>query len=143
MAGFGSVIDGDTFRRLSRARDFAAANFARPVSVEMLAREASLSPWHFHRLFTGAFGQTPHDFLSALRLERAKKLLASGNISVTDVCLETGFSSLGSFSSWFRAGAGMPPSLYRRELQRVFGSATPWRGVFVPTCFLSVFGAAE
>ena len=143
MSASGMLIDGAVFQRLCRARDFAAANFHRPVTVGMLANAASLSPWHFHRLFTDAFRQTPHAFLSALRLEQAKRLLASGNISVTDVYLETGFSSLGSFSSWFRAGAGLSPSRYRREIHRVFGTAAAWRFTFIPTCYLAAFRGPE
>lgn len=137
------MMDGTLYRRLCRARDFAASHYARAVTVDMMAREACLSPWHFHRLFAAAFGQTTHEFLSSLRLQRAKRLLAASDISVTEICLETGFVSLGSFSSWFRARAGLAPSTYRRELTRVFGVSVPWRHTFVPTCFLSVFGAAK
>ncbi len=137
------LIDGRTYKRLCRARDFAAANFDQPITVASLASEASFSPWHFHRLFTATFGQTPHAFLSDLRLRRAKQLLASENLSVTDICFETGFSSVGTFSSWFRSSSGLPPSLYRREVRRVFGIATPWRSIFVPTCFLAAFSSLE
>ncbi|MGD9739232.1 MAG: helix-turn-helix domain-containing protein [Bauldia sp.] len=130
------LIAGYSYRRLVRARDFAAANFAAPLSVARLAEEACLSPWHFHRQFTAVFGETPHAFLARLRLDRAKQLLAADDVSVTDACFETGYLSLGTFSSWFRDEMGMTPSAYRREVRRVFGTEAPWRFAYIPTCFL-------
>ena len=139
MSTQGALIDGHTFRWLCRARDFAASHLDQPITVRVLARQAALSQWHFHRLFTAAFGQTPHEFMSLMRLQKAKRLLASDSASVTEICLETGFSSLGSFSSWFRNNSGLAPSIYRLEIRRVFGAATPWRSTFIPTCFLAAF----
>src|ERR1041385_2532088 len=103
------VVDDETFRRLCRAREYAHTYFASPIDTRILAREAALSTWHFHRLFAGTFGSTPHDFLTRLRIDRAKHMLASGGFSVTETCLETGYSSLGSFSSKFRAVVGVSP----------------------------------
>src|ERR1051325_5069715 len=101
------VVDDETFRRLCRARDYAQAYFASPIDTQTLAREPPLSTWHFHRLFAGTFGSTPHDFLTHLRIERAKRLLASGSVSVTETCFEAGYSSVGSFSSKFRSVVGV------------------------------------
>jgi methylphosphotriester-DNA--protein-cysteine methyltransferase len=77
------MIGDETFRRLCRARDVAHAFYASRLDTPTLAREAALSPWHFHRLFTAAFGETPHEFLTDLRMARARELLASGRYSVT------------------------------------------------------------
>jgi AraC-like DNA-binding protein len=71
------------FRRLCRARDRVRAEFSGRVDLQTLAREASLSTWHFHRLFTATFGVSPHDYLTELRIKHAKRLLASGEYSVT------------------------------------------------------------
>lgn len=136
------VLSGTTYRRLCRARDYAAAHFAQPLTLDAMAREANLSPFHFHRLFAAAFGETPHGFLSALRISRAKRLLAAGEVSVTEACLEAGYSSLGTFSSRFRAFTGYSPREYQREARRVFGSAALWRAVYIPTCFLARFHPA-
>lgn len=130
------ILDSLTFRRLVRARDFAAAHFDRPVGVGDLAAVAHLSPWHFHRLFTAAFGETPHDFVSRLRLVRAHRVLAGGNVSVTDACFEVGYLSVGSFSTWFRSATGMSPSAYRHEVRRFYGADAPWRFAHIPICFL-------
>lgn len=130
------ILDSLTFRRLVRARDFAAAHFDGPVSVGDLAAVACLSPWHFHRLFTTAFGETPHAFISRLRLDRAQRVLAGGNVSVTDACFEVGYLSVGSFSTWFRSATGMSPSAFRHEIRRFYGVHAPWRFAHIPSCFL-------
>ena len=137
------TLDDATFRRLCRARDLACTAFREPLDTAELAREASLSVWHFHRLFTRAFGATPHEFLSQLRIECAKRLLASGSYSVTDACMAVGYSSLGSFSSKFAATVGRAPQDYRREMWRVFGSAAVSRFIFIPTCFIALASDGE
>jgi len=73
-----------------------------------------MSPFHFIRQFEALFGLTPHQFRVQLRLDRAKLLLARGHYSVTDVCMEVGFTSLGSFSDLFTRRVGMSPSAYQR-----------------------------
>lgn len=98
--------------RLCRARDLLAEM---PASVDQAAREAGMSPFHFIREFERMFGLTPRQYRTAARLDRAKVLLASGDLSVTDVCFEVGFSSLGSFSDLFARRVGQPPSEYRRR----------------------------
>jgi AraC-like DNA-binding protein len=105
------------------------------VLLTHAAGEACLSEYHFHRLFRTAFGETPHRFLSRLRMERAKDLLASGR-SVTEVCFEIGYDSLGSFSTKFRALHGCSPVEFQREVRRVFAYNAPWRILRVPCCFL-------
>src|SRR5215472_14105788 len=109
------LLHDDTFRRLCRARDLLAAAYQFPISLDQAAREACLSPFHFHRLFRATFGETPHDFLTALRMDRARRLLAAGEMTVTEVCLEVGYSSLGSFSTKFQSLAGRAPTQYQRE----------------------------
>src|SRR5260370_36695868 len=97
------LLHDDTYRRLCRSRDFLAACYQEPISLDLAAREACLSSFHFHRLFASAFGETPHDFLTRVRMDRAKRLLASGEMSVTEICMGVGYSSLGSFSCQFRS----------------------------------------
>ncbi len=97
-----SLLHDETFRRLCRARDLLAAEYQIELSLEKAAREACLSPFHFHRLFTAAFAETPHEFLTHRRLALAKRLLAAGEMSVTEICFQAGYSSLGSFSHKFK-----------------------------------------
>jgi AraC-like DNA-binding protein len=88
-----------------------------PVSIEEVAREVGISPFHFIRQFEAVFGLTPHQFRIQSRLDRARRLLAMGHHSVTDVCMEVGFSSLGSFSDLFTRRVGATPSAYQRRLR--------------------------
>src|SRR5207237_3298227 len=95
-----SLLHDDTFRRLCRGRDLLAAEYQSRVLLEHAAREAWLSEFHFHRLFRATFGETPHDFLTRLRMDRARQMLASER-SVTEVCFEVGYGSLGSIFNKF------------------------------------------
>jgi AraC-like DNA-binding protein len=131
------LLHDDTFRRLCRARDLLASEYASRVLLQHAAREACLSDFHFHRLFRATFGETPHDFLTRLRLDRARQLLASGR-PVTEVCLDTGYESLGSFSTKFRTHFGLSPAAYQHETRRIFGYQAPWRILRVPSCFLDL-----
>lgn len=135
------LIHDDTFRRLCRARDLLAAEYQSQVLLDTAAREACLSPFHFHRLFRSTFGETPHDFLTRRRLDRARHLLAAGEMTVTEVCFEVGYSSLGSFSTKFQSLVGVPPTHYQRQVRRVFGYQRPWKIMLVPACYFSAYGA--
>src|SRR5215510_1886029 len=95
--------------RLCRARDMLRESYDRPLSIREVAKEAAISPFHFIRRFQAVFGETPHQFRIQARLERAKHLLALTDYAVTDVCLEVGFESLGSFSDLFARRVGVPP----------------------------------
>ena len=134
------LLHHDTFRRLCRARDVMASDFRASLVLERAAQEACYSPFHFHRLFRDAFGETPHQFLTRRRLDHAKRLLASGEMTVTEVCLDCGYESLGSFSTKFRMLSGRTPTEYQREVRRVFGFMAPWRIAYMPMCFLGHFG---
>src|SRR5215218_9174646 len=97
-----------TYKSLSEARDFMRYAYGRQVSLPDVAARANLSPFHFLRVYKRAYGETPHEFLTRLRIERAKRLLAKGSHNVTEACFEVGFSSLGSFSSLFAGRVGLP-----------------------------------
>jgi AraC-like DNA-binding protein len=111
------LLRHDAFRRLCRARDLLVEISEDPRSIEDVAREVGISPFHFIRQFESLFGLTPHQFRIQSRLDRARRLLAAGQHSVTDVCMEVGFSSLGSFSDLFTRRVGAPPSAYQRRLR--------------------------
>jgi AraC-like DNA-binding protein len=101
--------------RLRRVRDRIDREYAQPLDVEALARGAHMSAGHFSRQFRLAYGEPPYGYLMTRRIERAMALLRRGDLSVTEVCLAVGCSSLGSFSSRFTDLVGMPPSTYRRD----------------------------
>ena len=111
-----------------RARDAMDRAYAEPLDIAALARIAYVSEAHFIRTFRATFGETPHRYLQRRRIERSMFLLRDTDRSVTDICLDVGFTSLGTFSRTFRAIVGHSPLAYRR------GSA-PAAGA-VPTCFM-------
>jgi AraC-like DNA-binding protein len=115
-------------RRLLRARDAMDRTYARPLDVPALAAIAHVSPAHFIRTFRAAFGETPHRYLQRRRVERAMAGLREGERTVTDICMEVGFTSLGTFSRTFREIVGCSPSAYRARHRDA-----PVRPV--PTCF--------
>lgn len=105
--------DLDELRRLRRARDRMDRDYASPLDVPALARDALMSPAHFSRRFRAAYSETPYSYLMTRRIERAKTLLRNTDHSVTDVCMEVGCTSLGSFSTKFTELVGETPSAYR------------------------------
>jgi AraC-like DNA-binding protein len=135
------LVHEETFARLYRSREFLADSLDRRIGLHEAAAVACLSPYHYHRMFVRAFGETPHEFLTRLRIDRAKQLLARDECPVTDVCLAVGYESPGSFSALFRGLVGRSPSSYRQGLRRIFAvpCLAPYR--FVPACFLQSFGA--
>jgi AraC-like DNA-binding protein len=111
------MLSQRSFRRLCLARDMLADASDLPVSIRDVANEIAMSPFHFIRQFEAVFGATPHQFRIQSRLERAKRLLALSDHSVTEICCEIGFSSLGSFSDLFARRVGASPSAYRRRVR--------------------------
>jgi transcriptional regulator GlxA family with amidase domain len=111
---------------LRRVRDRMDREYAQPLDVEALARGVNMSAGHLSREFRLAYGESPYSYLMTRRIERAMALLRRGDLSVTEVCLEVGCSSLGTFSTRFTELVGVPPSVYRREA----GQATAG----IPSC---------
>lgn len=101
--------------RLRRVRDRIDRDYARPLDVEALACGIGMSAGHLSRQFRAAYGESVYAYLMTRRIERAMALLRRGDLSVTEVCLEVGCASLGSFSARFTALVGVPPSVYLRD----------------------------
>ncbi len=113
--GIGMRLDDQIRRQLVSARELLECESAAP-SVPDIARSVGMSPFHFIRVFQAAFGVTPHRYRGRVRLERARYLLARGT-SVTETCMQLGFSSLGSFSTLFVNAVGEAPSRYQRRVR--------------------------
>jgi AraC-like DNA-binding protein len=107
---------------LRRARDLMDREYARPLDVAALARAALMSSAHFSRQFRAAYGETPYAYLMTRRIERAKALLRGGELSVTEVCMAVGCTSLGSFSARFTQLVGETPTAYRARDHSVLAS---------------------
>jgi AraC-like DNA-binding protein len=134
------LLAGYTFRNLCRARELLAESPEEHLSLKYIAREVAISPYHFIRQFEAVFGMTPHQFRIQSRLDRSKLLLAMGEQSVTDVCMEVGFSSLGSFSDLFARKFGSSPSAYKRRARTMVQVPGNFPQELFPGCF-SLMGA--
>ncbi len=131
-------LDDDLPLRLERARQYIDQNYCKPIHLDEIARRACFSRYHFLRLFRREFDETPHRYLTRQRIERAKQLLVETDLPVTEVCLEVGFQSLGSFSSLFSRQVGHSPNRYRARLVQSLGIPLP---PAIPACFLMKFAA--
>jgi AraC-like DNA-binding protein len=119
-------------RSLSAARAFIDQHYAKALTIERLAERAGLSTFHFIRAFRAAYGHTPHQYLRGKRIDRAKELLVTTPLPVTEICDQIGFHSLGSFSSLFRKLTGETPAAYR---------AARRKNIYIPGCFVRMYRA--
>jgi AraC-like DNA-binding protein len=113
-------------------REFIDRHYAKALTIEALASRANLSPYHFIRIFRAAFGQTPHQYLRAKRIERAKELLVTTPLPITEICDQVGFQSLGSFCTLFRRLTGETPAEFRSKRRK---------NVYIPGCFVRMYRA--
>jgi AraC-like DNA-binding protein len=128
-----AMVTAELLPHLRRARDLADRRFADPLDLGALAAAAGVSKYHFSRCFAATYGETPLRYLTRRRVERAQDLLRSANLTVTEVCMLVGFSSLGSFSSRFRELVGESPIQYRDRWAANGGPR-------IPGCFLFMRG---
>lgn len=127
-------FDPDTLARLARARRVIDQALADELRLDDLAREACYSPFHFLRLFQAAYAETPHRYLTARRLREARRLLATTERPVGEVCRQVGFKSVGTFSRTFASAVGEPPTAYRRRVFPIVPLIRP-----IPACYLARF----
>ena len=124
-------------KQLRLARSFLDRRYDTQITIEDLSREVALSPYYLIRAFRHAYKQTPHQYVVALRIARAKELLRDTDLSITEICAAVGFESLGSFSTLFRKAAGISPSAYRISSQP---TPTP---AYIPYCVCLLHGLED
>ncbi|WUH96302.1 helix-turn-helix transcriptional regulator [Spirillospora sp. NBC_00431] len=124
-----SALDTGLLRRMRLARDAMDRDWAEPLDVAAVAARAGYSRYHFVRLFSDVYGETPGRYLARRRIERAQDLLRTANLTVTEICMMVGFTSLGSFCTRFKQQVGMTPTEFRLHA-RDGGSAA------IPGCFV-------
>jgi AraC-like DNA-binding protein len=130
MAATATPTPTPAARHLLRARDLADRRYADPaLDVPALARRAHVSLAHFSRTFRETFGETPQQYLQTRRIERAQELLRLSDLTVSDICLAVGYTSVGSFSATFKRTVGVSPSAWREQVR---GEALLAR---IPSCF--------
>jgi AraC-like DNA-binding protein len=127
------LLRHEGFRSLCVARDLLGAVREPSPSIVDIARRVNISPFHFIRQFQAVFGVTPHQYRIQARLDAAKRLLAKGH-SVTDVCMEVGFSSLGTFSALFTRRIGESPSAYQRRVVPMLRAGGDGSNDLTPGC---------
>ncbi len=137
------MIHPELLGRLCRARDLLRDWEDEAISIGSVARATGMTRFHFIRLFKAVFGETPHQYRSRAQIEKAKDLLVRTDLSITDVCMAVGFSSLGSFSALFSRRAGTSPSEFQ---QRHRPGSTPRAQMpshLIPGCLSLMGGIVE
>jgi AraC-like DNA-binding protein len=137
------MIHAELLSRLCQARDRLRDWENEPLSVDAVARNSGLTRFHFIRLFKAIFGETPHQYRTRAQVEKAKHLLILSDLSVTDVCMAVGFSSLGSFSALFSRRVGMSPSEFQRRYRPKSRRARQLPASLIPGCFSLMAGISE
>lgn len=137
------MIHPELLRRLCRARELLRDWDEDPHSVGAVARTSGLTRFHFIRLFKAVFGETPHQYRLRAQIDKAKHLLILTDLSITEVCMEVGFSSLGSFSTLFSRRAGMSPSEFQRRYRPASRPERQLPASLVPGCLSLMAGISE
>jgi AraC-like DNA-binding protein len=133
-----SLPKADLYRRIVQAKLFIDNNYAERIDVSEIADEACYSKFHFIRTFKSIYGNTPHQYLTTVRVEKAKAMLEE-DVSVTEACLAVGFDSLGSFVGLFKRRVGLTPSEYQRKQLERKAEIRREPLKFIPGCFAAQF----
>jgi AraC-like DNA-binding protein len=128
----------DIYQRIAAAKIYIDENFHESLDLETMSKQAFLSRFHFHRIFTQVYRHTPHQYLTRKRLDKAKDLLAE-NKQVTDVCNEVGFESIGSFSVLFKKEIGFAPQYYRNMAYKKKMELLQQPKKAIPHCFIESY----
>lgn len=123
------------YRRIVLAKLFIDEHFAEDIDLDAIAGEASFSKFHFIRLFKMAYGKTPHQYLTLVRIEQAKLLLQQDH-SVTDVCFSVGFDGISSFTHLFKRFTQLTPSAYQLQQRKRKEEIASAPLKFIPGCFV-------
>lgn len=137
------MIHRELLEQLCGARDLLRDWEDEPLSVNAVARASGLTRFHFIRLFKAVFGETPHQYRSRAQIEKTKHLLVLTDLSITDICMEVGFSSLGSFSALFARRVGMSASEFRRRFRAASALERRLPASLVPGCLSLMAGISE
>jgi AraC-like DNA-binding protein len=130
------------YKRIVHAKLFIDDHFAENIDLNNIADEAYFSKFHFIRLFKKIYGKAPHQYLTRVRIEKAKELLQN-DITVTEVCFTLGFESISSFTGLFKRHTHLTPSLYRQQFRRRQEHLKKAPLQFIPNCFAEQKGWTE
>jgi AraC-like DNA-binding protein len=130
-------------RRLYLSKEFIDDCYSEPIDLDIIARKAYFSPYHFLRQFKKVYNVTPHRYLTEKRIDKAKELLKKTGSTVTEVCFEVGFQSLGSFSSLFNKYVGLSPTEFQKQHSRKIMFSLRFPEKLIPVCFTYYFSTAQ
>jgi AraC-like DNA-binding protein len=129
-------IPPDVYKKIVTAKLYMDENFHEPIDLQRISRQACLSRFHFHRLFTRIYQRTPHRYLTQKRIEQARRMLAGKELTVSEICNQVGFESIGSFSMLFKKEIGSGPRHYRKEALMRQEQTKRSPTYFIPHCFI-------
>jgi AraC-like DNA-binding protein len=129
-------LSTDIYLKLVAGKLFIDRHFDEAIQLAGIATHAHLSPFHFHRLFTKVYRITPHQYITKKRLEKAKELLKTGNITIAGICTGIGFESHGSFSMLFKKYCGIPPKEFQANATALQEKVKNEPRVAIPSCFI-------
>ncbi len=129
-------IAADVYQKIVRAKIYIDENFQQPLNLSRLAREACISRYHFHRLFSRIYRMTPHQYLTQKRIEQARLWLTGEDHTIIEICNHIGFESIGSFSTLFKKEIGYAP----RDYRQLAHTKRQQPRSFIPHCFIENYG---
>ena len=131
-------IAPDVYKKIVTAKLYIDDSFQERIDLDRLSRQACLSRYHFHRLFRQIYRVTPHQYLTRKRIEEAQKSLAANELTITEICNDVGFESIGSFSTLFKKEIGQAPASYRSQARQKQEQTRTHPASFIPHCFIEV-----
>ena len=129
------MIKNFQYRKICLGRDFLTEFYLDPFSLTKVAKYSCMSQYHFSRVFTKTFGESPNTFVTRLRIEKAKNLLITESFSIGKICEMVGYSSVSSFSSCFSKKVGLSPTQYRRKLSSLSSEPQRYPMQSIPMCY--------
>lgn len=129
-------IHPDIYKKIVAAKVYMDDAFSDGIDLQAVSRRACLSRFHFHRLFTRIYRTTPHQYLTGKRIERARRLLAEKDLTISEICNDVGFESIGSFSVLFKKQNGQSPFFYRNSAWQRLQQVEEQPRSFIPHCFI-------
>lgn len=136
------TVNHTQYKKVCLGRDYLTQHYALAFDLADVATYSCMSKYHFCRVFSEVFGESPYQYISKIRIERAKELLVTSQRSINDICELVGYTSIGSFSALFRKKTGLSPTQYRTKLQALASDPLTHPIQSIPMCYAyHLFGA--
>ena len=129
------MIKHSQYKKVCLGRDYLTKNYAGCFDLSEVANYSCMSKYHFCRIFSEVFGESPYQYISKIRVDHAKRLLITSKLSINDICESVGYTSVGSFSLLFRKKTGMSPTQYRSKLWSLSKDPLSYPVHAIPSCY--------